>query len=174
MEISSALVRAESSAIEDTPGAISASTESGTSWHRLVKTFVRRIAHPIAQTLQGTPVKSLAAFRSAAEERRPSPLLWRIGFHNDLSRPAHSSLCFRSHSKRESISDGAAPLISSGEFGPPRATKWKEKGRAFGGRNHVSTLDDFSGSHLHVPSVAFSARFEGDPVHLAMRRLSYP
>jgi len=27
-----------------------------------------------------------------SEERRPSPLLWRIGFHDDLSRPARCSL----------------------------------------------------------------------------------
>lgn len=33
--------------------------------------------------------------RSLLQRRRPSSLLWRVGFHNDLSRPAQCSLTLR-------------------------------------------------------------------------------
>ena len=35
------------------------------------------------------------AFRSVTHQRRPSPLLWRVGFHHDISRPARCSLALQ-------------------------------------------------------------------------------
>ncbi len=42
-----------------------------------------------------TPVGLLRQCRSDPQEQRPSPLLWRVGSHNCLSRPARCSLTLR-------------------------------------------------------------------------------